>query len=66
MSKIEWTSVKEGLPEYDTAVIVFMEGRGVAMMTHYYNDFALVSVSMDKGFGEHGVSHWAAITPPTT
>ena len=60
----EWISVKDRLPEGDTACIVYFADRGTVMVTHYFDDFALVRVNGFEGFTEHGVTHWMPLPEP--
>lgn len=62
---MKWISVKDRLPENDTPVLAYMSDRGTAILTHFYDDFALVRTSFTDGFSEHGVTHWIELKPPT-
>lgn len=60
---MDWISVDKELPPENTPCLVYISDRGTVMLTHFYKDFALVRCGLN-GFGEHGVSHWIAVTPP--
>lgn len=61
---MKWISVEDQLPENDTPVLVYIADRGTAMLTHFYDDFALVRADFGDGFSEHGVTHWTELKVP--
>ncbi len=60
----DWISVDKALPKKGSAVIVYIKDRDSVMVTMFYDDFCLARVGFDKGFLEHGVTHWQPLPPP--
>jgi len=61
---MKWININDHLPDKNTPVIAYIGDRGTAILTHYYDDFALARVSIKDGFSEHGVTHWCELVPP--
>ncbi len=61
---MEWISVKDRLPDKGTPVLVYIADRGSVMITHFYEDFALIRIGPETGPSAHGVTHWYPLEPP--
>lgn len=62
----EWISVVDKLPEEQMPVIAYIEDRDSVIVTYFFDDFALIRSSLQRGFTEHGVTHWMPLPPIPT
>jgi len=59
-----WIKVEDRLPDFGSAVIAYISDRQTVILTHYYDDFALIRCGPEDGFSDHGVTHWMPLPEP--